>query len=118
MAPELSVFVPEPDQIYFNIPLLTEDLIDNIEHKEKVEDEYSALISSANVFKKLKLYESFTDYTSPAYRYNLVQDKNYCDEVDVLSLLKPENIFHQYNVIDTYFRRKLLFLSNVANKYS
>lgn len=112
------MFVPEPDQIYFNIPLLTEDLIDNIEHKEKVEDEYSALISSANVFKKLKLYEGFTDYTSPAYRYNLVQDKNYCDEVDVLSLLKPENIFHQYNVIDTYFRRKLLFLSNVANKYS
>lgn len=105
LADDLAVFVPEADQDHLKIPLLREHLISSIVNNQTAEDGYTELISNANIFRKLQLYENFINDSTPVVKHRVTKNEHYCDEVDVLNLIHPENLFHHYTIVDTYFQR-------------
>lgn len=101
---DLAAFASAENQKYFTIPLLTEGLINAINNNETYPRD---ILAEANVFRKLGLYDKFTDNRTGIVNYKLTINRNYCDEVDMLNLIQPSNLFQHYNVLSTLFLRML-----------
>lgn len=103
LGKELASFIPNENRNYFTIPILSDKLIASLLNKLPAQDKFANLVSEANIFNKLGLYENFTD-TRSGYTFQLNKNPNYCNQVDVLNLIYPSNLYHHYGVVDTYFR--------------
>lgn len=103
LANELAVFLPKSEQEYFKIPIYVDKVIESLMEPHTRRNRYLELVSKANVFKKLGVYEELRNQTK-LIPYKVVKNKNYCDEVDVLNLIYPSNLYHHHGVLDTYWR--------------
>lgn len=69
------------------------------------------IAAKLNIFRKLGVYPPLRGFNGINF-YGLKFNPYYCDEVDMLNLLRPNNIFENYNILNNFrYRNKTLVYS-------